>query len=123
MLLIECPWCGPRAETEFSCGGEAGIARPLDTDQLTDKEWGDYLFMRKNPRGVHHEQWLHTQGCRRWFKAQRDTVSYEIQGYETFERPLLSMGGDASAPGQTQSQTQSQSQGKAGSNAQEGTAS
>ncbi|MFL9961800.1 sarcosine oxidase subunit delta [Paraburkholderia sediminicola] len=123
MLLIECPWCGPRAETEFSCGGEAGIARPLDTDQLTDKEWGDYLFMRRNPRGVHREQWMHTQGCRRWFKAQRDTVSYEIQGYETFERPLLPMGGDASAPGQTQSQTQSQTQGKAGSNAQEGTAS
>ena len=91
MLLIECPWCGPRAETEFSCGGEADIARPLDTDKLTDKEWGDYLFMRKNPRGVHREQWLHTQGCRRWFKAQRDTVSYEIQGYETFERPLLAM--------------------------------
>ena len=91
MLLIECPWCGPRAETEFSCGGEADIARPLDTEKLTDKEWGDYLFMRKNPRGVHREQWMHTQGCRRWFKAQRDTVSYEIQGYETFERPLLAM--------------------------------
>jgi sarcosine oxidase subunit delta len=124
MLLIECPWCGPRAETEFSCGGEADIARPLDTAKLTDKEWGDYLFMRKNPRGVHREQWMHTQGCRRWFKAQRDTVSYEIQGYETFERPLLSMDGtDVNAPGQTQSQTQSQTQGKAGSNAQEGTAS
>jgi sarcosine oxidase subunit delta len=67
---------------------------------------------------------MHTQGCRRWFKAQRDTVSYEIQGYETFERPLLSMDGtDVNAPGQTQSQTQSQTQGKAGSNAQEGTAS
>ena len=59
MLLIECPWCGPRAESEFSCGGEADIARPLDTEKLTDKEWGDYLFMRKNPRGVHREQWMH----------------------------------------------------------------
>ena len=91
MLLIKCPWCGPRAESEFSCGGEADIARPLETEKLTDREWGDYLFMRKNPRGVHREQWLHTQGCRRWFKAQRDTVSYEIHGYETFERPLLQM--------------------------------
>ncbi len=43
--------------------------------------------MRKNPRGVHREQWLHTQGCRRWFKATRDTVSYDIQGYETFGAP------------------------------------
>src|SRR5580658_4480502 len=70
MLLIECPWCGPRAESEFSCGGEADIARPLETEKLTDEEWGDYLFMRKNPRGVHREQWLHTQGCRRWFISQ-----------------------------------------------------
>jgi sarcosine oxidase, subunit delta len=91
MLLIECPWCGPRAETEFSCGGEADIARPLETEKLSDKEWGDYLFMRKNPRGVHREQWNHAQGCRRWFKVQRDTVSYEIQGYETFDRPLAVM--------------------------------
>ena len=48
MLLIECPYCGPRA-SEFSCGGEADIARPLHPEQLTDREWGDYLFMRRNP--------------------------------------------------------------------------
>ncbi|MEK6292830.1 MAG: sarcosine oxidase subunit delta, partial [Paraburkholderia tropica] len=56
----------------------------LDTDALSDKEWGDYLFMRHNPRGVHKEQWLHAQGCRRWFMATRDTVTYEIQSYEKF---------------------------------------
>ena len=28
MLLIPCPWCGERDETEFRCGGEAHIARP-----------------------------------------------------------------------------------------------
>ena len=106
MLLIECPWCGPRAETEFSCGGEADIARPLDTDALTDKEWGDYLFMRKNPRGVHREQWFHAQGCRRWFKAQRDTVSYAFQGYETFERPLLALDSRDAQAGTTQAKAQ-----------------
>jgi sarcosine oxidase, subunit delta len=84
MLLIECPWCGPRAESEFTCGGEADIMRPLDSDKLTDREWGEYVFMRENTRGVHREQWLHTQGCRRWFKVTRDTVSYEIQGYQRF---------------------------------------
>jgi sarcosine oxidase subunit alpha len=52
MLLIECPWCGPREETEFSCGGEAHIARPLDPDALSDEQWGYYLFIRKNPRGA-----------------------------------------------------------------------
>ena len=81
MFLITCPWCGPRAESEFSCGGEAHIARPLDTDALTDAEWGDYLFMRKNPKGLHREQWLHTSGCRRWFNAERDTVSYRFSKF------------------------------------------
>jgi sarcosine oxidase subunit delta len=31
MLLIECPWCGERAETEFSYGGEAGIELPVQS--------------------------------------------------------------------------------------------
>jgi len=84
MLLINCPWCGPRAETEFLCGGEAGIARPLNPENITDQEWGDYLFMRTNPRGNSYEQWLHAAGCRRWFKANRDTVSYRFTSFETF---------------------------------------
>ena len=77
MLKIHCPWCGPRAESEFSYGGEAHIARPLDTDALTDKEWADYLFMRKNPKGLHREQWLHAMGCRRWFNAERNRALLE----------------------------------------------
>jgi sarcosine oxidase subunit delta len=78
MLLIKCPWCGERAETEFSCGGEAGITRPANPDSLTDAEWADYLFMRKNPRGAHAELWNHSLGCRRWFGVERDTVTYRI---------------------------------------------
>ena len=88
MLQITCPWCGPRAESEFSCGGEAHIARPLDTDALSDEQWGDYLFMRKNPKGLHREQWLHASGCRRWFNAERHTVSYAFtQFYKPGETP------------------------------------
>ncbi|MDE0455487.1 MAG: sarcosine oxidase subunit delta [Gammaproteobacteria bacterium] len=79
MLLIECPWCGPRAETEFSYGGEAGIERPADPYALSDAEWADYLFFRSNPRGAHRELWNHAQGCRRWFGVERDTVSYRIE--------------------------------------------
>ncbi len=79
MLLIECPWCGPRAETEFSYGGEAGIVRPADPDALSDAEWADYLFFRANPRGAHRELWNHAAGCRRWFGVERDTVTYGIE--------------------------------------------
>ena len=78
MLLIECPWCGPREESEFHCGGEAHIARPLHPAGLSDPEWADYLFMRTNPKGRHLERWVHEAGCRRWFNVERDTVTHEI---------------------------------------------
>ena len=92
-LVITCPWCGPRDETEFAYGGEAHIARPKDPDALTDAEWGDYLFMRKNPKGRHLEQWGHAFGCRRWFNVERDTATYEIAGsYKPGEEPPGSRG-------------------------------
>lgn len=78
MLLIDCPWCGPRSELEFSYGGEAHIVRPSEPDAVSDEQWADYLFMRTNTRGIHNEQWNHSAGCRRWFNVQRDTLSYKI---------------------------------------------
>ena len=76
MMRLQCPYCGPRDETEFTFGGEANIARPaLDS---TDSAWVHYLFYRSNPRGLHHEQWFHAAGCRRWFPIVRDTVTHEI---------------------------------------------
>ena len=78
MLLIKCPFCGERDESEFSFGGEGGISRPLDPDALSDEQWADYLFNRTNPHGPHDELWNHAQGCRRWFNVERDTVTYKI---------------------------------------------
>jgi len=88
MLLIECPWCGARDESEFSYAGEAHIARPLETENLSDEAWADYLFMRKNPKGLHREQWLHAAGCRRYFNVERNTATYQISGsYKIGEMP------------------------------------
>ena len=78
MLLIPCPYCGPRSEEEFSYGNEAHIARPKEPDKLNDAEWAEFVFMRSNTKGVFLERWMHAQGCRRWFNVARDTVSYEI---------------------------------------------
>ncbi len=78
MLLIPCPWCGPRPDSEFSAGGEAHIDRPADPDALTDEQWGRYLYFRNNVKGQQRERWFHTQGCRRWFNVARDTVTHEI---------------------------------------------
>jgi len=88
MLLISCPWCGPRDESEFSCGGEAHIVRPADPDALDEAAWADYLFMRANPKGRHRERWCHSQGCGRWFNAERHTVTHEITAvYRMGETP------------------------------------
>ena len=54
MLLIPCPWCGPRDECEFVYGGEAHIKRPENPDALSDAEWADYLFMRTIPKFLNH---------------------------------------------------------------------
>ena len=78
MMLIPCPWCGPRDESEFTYGGEAHIVRPEDPDALDDAQWVDYLFMRSNPKGLHRERWCHGAGCRRWFNIVRDTTTHEI---------------------------------------------
>ena len=88
MLLIPCPWCGEREETEFTGGGEAHIARPKQPATLSDDQWADYLFMRTNPKGLHFERWRHSHGCGRWFNAARDTVTDQILAvYQMGEKP------------------------------------
>jgi len=75
MLLIRCPWCGERDQSEFTYGGEAHIVRPIDPESVSDEAWGRYLFLRKNTKGYHRERWFHGFGCRRWFNAIRHTVN------------------------------------------------
>ncbi|WP_217208121.1 sarcosine oxidase subunit alpha family protein [Streptomyces sp. AC550_RSS872] len=78
MLLIPCPWCGPRDEAEFHYGGQAHVPYPEDPASLSDQEWARYLFFRDNTKGPFAERWSHAAGCRRWFNAVRDTSTNEI---------------------------------------------
>jgi sarcosine oxidase, subunit delta len=78
MLLIPCPWCGPRPEIEFRHGGEAGITRPTDPDAVSDAAWADYLYNRANPKGTHRERWRHLHGCGQFLICTRDTVTDRI---------------------------------------------
>ena len=78
MLIIDCPNCGARPETEYGYGGQAHVAYPEDPHALTDEEWAQYLFYRDNSRGSYAERWVHSAGCRKWFNAVRDTRTYEI---------------------------------------------
>jgi sarcosine oxidase subunit delta len=80
MLLIPCPFCGPRAEIEFSNAGEGGLIRPRDPATLSDTEWAAFLYMRGNPKGPHQERWRHAQGCGRFFTISRDTITDQFVG-------------------------------------------
>lgn len=78
MLLIPCPYCGPRPELEFRHAGEAHVARPAANTQSSDGAVAEALFMRSNTRGAHAERWRHVHGCGRFFNCVRDTVSDKI---------------------------------------------
>lgn len=79
MLLIPCPYCGLRAETEFRYAGEAHLVRPANPDSVSDAAWTEYLFMRSNTRGRQRERWRHLHGCGRFFNVVRDTVTDRIE--------------------------------------------
>lgn len=88
MLLIPCPYCGPRNDAEFVPGGEAHVARPTHPQAVSDQQWGEYLYFRANLKGRQHERWFHVYGCRRWFNVARDSVTHEIMAvYKMGEPP------------------------------------
>ena len=78
MLNIKCPHCGERSQKEFAYGGDGTINRPNLNIDISDKDWDNFVYLRKSPKGKHIELWHHIAGCRQWFRAQRDTVSHEI---------------------------------------------
>ncbi|KAA5607449.1 sarcosine oxidase subunit delta [Roseospira marina] len=98
MLLIECPWCGPREETEFHYGGQAHVARPADPAALSDEAWGTYVFLRDNPKGEFAERWCHAAGCRRWFNVLRDTVSHRMLAVYRMGEPRPAVSGESGLP-------------------------
>ena len=78
-VLIPCPWCGDREEVEFRYGGPVPAGYPPDPQTVDDRAWARYLYYRPNPKGALEERWVHTAGCRRWFRLTRDTVTHEIR--------------------------------------------
>lgn len=79
MLVITCPFCGERNESEFIFGGPAGADRP-DPTEVSDAEWVDYLTGVPNPLGPVRERWWHTHGCGEWLTLWRDTRTHDIVG-------------------------------------------
>jgi sarcosine oxidase subunit delta len=87
MIVLRCPYCHElRTEEELTYGGEAGVERPAP-DTASDEQWTDYLFMRTNRKGLHHEQWCCSAGCGQWFKVTRHTVTHEVTQILRFDQP------------------------------------
>jgi sarcosine oxidase subunit delta len=87
MLVIPCPYCGERPEIEFAHGGQAHVVRPNDPKNTTDQEWANFLYFRKNPKGLFQERWRHARGCGRFFNAIRDTrTDHFVKTYKVGEK-------------------------------------
>ena len=77
MMLIPCPFCGKRNESEFIFGGAVGADRP-DPNSVSDAEWVEYLTVVPNPLGSVQERWWHARGCGEWVTIWRDTRTHDI---------------------------------------------
>ncbi len=89
MKLMTCPINGPRAISEFVCGGE--LRAMPDPDRTGDAAWADYVFNRTSLPGLRREWWCHTPSGV-WFIAERDTATDTIHRTYLFTPALLAGG-------------------------------
>ena len=71
-MRIPCPYCGSRDIAEFAYFGDASLTRPAAEDMH------DYVYLRDNKAGAHHELWYHSAGCHAWLTVTRNVVTHEI---------------------------------------------
>jgi sarcosine oxidase, subunit delta len=77
VILLPCPYCGPRNASEFRYVGELS-ARP-DPNATSVEEWRTCLYTRLNPASWTTETWFHRAGCRQHFVVERHTVTNEVR--------------------------------------------
>jgi len=75
MLLIPCPHCGERDESEFDYGGRALALPALEAD--TDN-WNEALHFANDSEDCVDEHWYHAAGCERWIRLRRSLSTHEF---------------------------------------------
>ena len=85
MLYLFCPTCQRDCdETELSCGGQAHLIRRDHAS--SDKDFYEYLYERKNDKGIIFERWRHVYGCGKWFHTARCTITNQVFGSYSAKR-------------------------------------
>ena len=78
MLLIPCPYCGERDESEFSYGGGSRDYPSLGEDHSIN-DWFQSVYFPKLDQNTLSEYWYHNAGCEQWFELKRDLVTHKIE--------------------------------------------
>ena len=86
MILLPCPYCGPRNVSEFHYVGVVST-RP-DPNKTDAVGWRTFLYVRDNPAGWTTETWFHGAGCRQHIVAERHTVTNEVRASRLPEAQL-----------------------------------
>ena len=60
MLILPCPFCGQRDESEFVNAGPTKPSRP--DANVSDAEWVDWLTVPENPIGYVEEKMVARKG-------------------------------------------------------------
>lgn len=97
MILLPCPYCGPRNVSEFRYVGEL-LQRP-DPNATGIGEWRAFLYVRYNPAGWAVETWVHSAGCRQYFVVERHTVTNEVRASRLPAAQLLRSGQEEQTTG------------------------
>lgn len=81
MMVIDCPYCGERAQAEFT------YERTLDslvTLDMAPEEALARLFSRANPAEEDRELWRHAYGCRQWLVLRRHRRTHAIAAVDPY---------------------------------------
>ena len=77
MILLPCPYCGPRNASEFRYVGE--VSERPDPNETGVEQWRTFLYSRDNPAGWTTETWFHSAGCRQHLVTERHTMTNEVR--------------------------------------------
>jgi heterotetrameric sarcosine oxidase delta subunit len=80
MLLIPCPYCGERDQSEFSYGGPAVEFPALDAEAA---EWHQAIHSRDHSSETIRECWYHESGCESWFVVTRSMKTHQFSNLDT----------------------------------------